>query len=398
VEYPEACDDGGAASCDGCSRTCTFEACDPAALCAASCDPLLGCPPLPSTPCPPSPTPTPPATPTPTFTLVPGAPTWTPTLTPSLTPTRTATVTRTATFTATPTLPPTLTPTPTDTPASRYDAVVAAPRPISVNLHDGEVVEKGVKLRVFNGLATDPAVRPIRLSVDGGDCPPGTLLQAADFDTTTSQLDDTTSLAGGRSAYASILLRFDPSAFAPINKRSPRRCTMSLRADVALNGNADPSADNNIATLEINVIDTVVRPVPPAHQTSVNSAKPLSVRVRSGKESATRNLRVAVNNADVDDVAGHAITLSASDGDCPTGTVSLPVFHKPDATPVNYAIVKNLKSRTGKVTVLVRAADFKNGSKKSPRRCTALLLASGPSGDADNTNNLTLLPIDVITE
>lgn len=286
----------------------------------------------------------------------------------------------------------------TQTPASRYDAVISAPRPLSVNLHDGQTVEKGVKLRVFNGLATDPAPRPIRLSVDGGDCPPGTLVQTPDFDTATPDLEDTTSLSGGRSAYALVLLHFDPSAFAPINKRSPKRCTMSLRADLALPGNADPSPDNNTATLEIDVIDTVVRAAPLPHQTSVNSAKPLVVRVRSGKEGATRNVRVAVNNADIDDVAGHAITLSASDGDCPTGTVSLPVFHKPDATPVNYVIVKNLKSRTGKITISVHAADFKGGTRKSPRRCTALLLANGPSGDSDDANNLTLLPIDVVTE
>ncbi len=422
IDFPETCDDGGVLSCDGCSRFCVAEICDPAALCATECNPGIGCPPLPSTPCGglPTATPTAPAatktatqvftvTPTPTVTLAPGAPTWTVTRTPTGTGTHTntpaptvsatATVTSSSTATRSPSLTPTATvsPTRTETPSSQYDAVITVPRPLLVNLGRGGVVAKAARVRVINGSVTDPVKRLIRLVVDEGDCPRGVLVEAPDFNSTLPGAQDTALLAGGQVAYASIPLRFDPEVFQPINRKSPRRCSMRLHAAVVSAGNVDPSPDNNTAILELNVVDKLVRSAP-AHQTAIVTVKPLSLRISPRKTSVSHNVRFLVSNADQGDVAGHAIRVVASDGDCPTGTLSLPAFHQPNALPANETMVKSMKNRMGRVTVTVQASEFAGSTRKSPRRCTALLVASGPAGDSDLSNNVTALSIDVVTQ
>ncbi len=123
IEFPEVCDGGNAANCDGCSHFCQIETCGPNIVCSAACDPLLGCGLISGC------TPTP--TITPTFTVT-RTGTATQTLRPSATGTPTATVPAIATLTITPTttivpsasstltatstpLPPTATKTPTAT-------------------------------------------------------------------------------------------------------------------------------------------------------------------------------------------------------------------------------------------------------------------------------------------
>ena len=110
IEYPETCDDGNTASCDGCSPFCQLENCNDGLVCTIdSCDGRLGCRQVPApTPCIEPPTPT--RTVTPTATITP-----TPTNTRTVTATPTDSPTRTATSTATQTLAPTPTRTPTAT-------------------------------------------------------------------------------------------------------------------------------------------------------------------------------------------------------------------------------------------------------------------------------------------
>lgn len=109
VEFPERCDDGNTANCDGCSSFCQIEDCPPAEFCAGNvaCDVQLGC-----AICPDAPTPTPSSTPTPTNTPTITA---TPTVTATLTATLTRTPSVTPTSSRTPTATSTLTPTPTAT-------------------------------------------------------------------------------------------------------------------------------------------------------------------------------------------------------------------------------------------------------------------------------------------
>jgi cysteine-rich repeat protein len=148
VEFPERCDDGNTANCDGCSSFCQIEDCPPAEFCFGNvaCDVQLGC-----AICPDAPTPTPSSTPTPTNTptitatpTVTATPTATRTQTPSVTPTSsrtpTATSTLTPTSTTTATAPPTatasLTPTASATVTATQTATVTptvSPTPTPTN-------------------------------------------------------------------------------------------------------------------------------------------------------------------------------------------------------------------------------------------------------------------------
>ena len=398
VEYPETCDDGGQMSCDGCSLFCQTETCDPSTYCVGACDPKIGCPPTPVTPCADTPTPTvtaAPMTATPTASLPPGAPTFTATASASPTsiPTHTPTVTQTPTATRTATA--TATRSPTNTPASTHDAVIFPIRPIKVTLNGQASLSRSISVRVENGEAAGTLPQTIQMTASDGDCPSGTVVGVPDLDPLQPGAQPSVALAPGKSTYATVQLRIDATQFHSINKKSPQRCTLAIEVAVPLAGNLDPSPDNNLVTPEIDVVDlSHVDPHQP-HQTVVESVSPQKVTFEHKHVDIERNLIVVVTNADSSDVAGHAITLEASDGDCPTGTMGAPIFHRPSAVTQNTAAVKDLKSRHALVPIVVHAADFAGATARSPHRCTALLVASGPSGDQDASNNVTLLPIDV---
>ncbi|MBI3786307.1 MAG: hypothetical protein HY270_23200 [Deltaproteobacteria bacterium] len=401
VEYPEQCDDGGATSCDGCSAFCALEACDPANTCVGMCDPVMGCPPDPVTPCPEVPTQTPtipPSTSTPTASLPPGAPTRTATPTFSPTSTRTATPTVTSTPTSTNTATATASRTPTNTPVSTHDAVVFPIRPVNVTLNGEASLSKNVLIRVANGDRSGTTAQTIQLTAGDGDCPPGTIDGVPDLDPLQAGAQSSMALAPGKSTVASIPIRIDATQFHPINKKSPQRCTLTFEVTVPLAGNLDPSPENNLITPELNVIDlSRIDPFLP-HKTVVKSIAPLKIHFGHNGADVNRNVIAFVTNADATDQAGHAITLETSDGDCPTGTLGLPIFHRPNAIAQNNAPVKDMKSRHASIPLVLHAADFEAGTSASPRRCTALLVATGPSGDNDVSNNVTLLPIDVVTK
>ena len=131
VEYPENCDVGDTANCDGCSASCEVENCDDGRVCTIdSCEPLSGCHSVPApSPCvePPSPTPTttPTRTQTPTITLTPRE-SYTPTVTATASPSATTSPTAMHTPTPTQTGSPTRTPTPALSGDASCDAHISA--------------------------------------------------------------------------------------------------------------------------------------------------------------------------------------------------------------------------------------------------------------------------------
>ena len=273
-------------------------------------------------------------------------------------------------------------------------------RPLNLTIPLGQpFVLKTIMVKVTNGdvkPTVDPVPRPLQLVVTDGDCPAGTVDGLPDFDRTTGGSQDTVMLAGGRSSVAAVPLRIPATAFTSLNKRSPTRCSLTLDVRVVLPGNQDPTPENNFTTLDLSVYDATDSDPMVQHQTAINGVPPLRVNIPQGKTAATRQVRFYVANADTHDVAGHAITTKGSDGDCPTGTLGNAVLHKPSAVRQDTIAVGNQKKKGGSIPVTIRASDFPRSSPKSPRRCTALLLATGPSGDRDTTNNVTLLVIDVV--
>jgi len=348
---------------------------------------------------------------TPTATNTP-TPTQTPTATNTATPTNTPTQTNTPTLTNTPTqtftpgqtftATATGTPVPTPTPSSHHDSVVLAPRPLSVTIPLGQTTfNTNIKVTVVNADVLPKPERighTIQLVASDGDCPPGTVAGLPDFDIRTAGAQDSVLLAGGRSKMAVVPLTLSSAMFTSFNLHSPQRCTLTFTAQAVLAGNADPSPANNVATVELNVIDANDPYQTAVHQTVMNSSNPVTLRIRKGQPSIVKSARLTVGNADGSDPPpGHAVTVTAADGTCPVGTIGAVAFLSPlnPAMP-NGAAVPSNGVRSGSVGMLINAAAFTTANAKSPARCVAVLTASGPTGDADLGNNTSRLTIDVL--
>ncbi len=411
AEYPEECDDGNQSGCDGCSPGCLVESCEAVGSCT-SCNPRLGCPPDPDTGCLPTPTPTagedrsptPEATATWTETPDEALPTATPSATASRTPTPTATPTRTPTptptRTPTPTITrtPTVTPTITPTPRSRHDIELRPLRPVLLRVREPTPAVRSVRVHVRNASTPGSAAVLLRATVLATDCPTSMIAESVDFDPIAAGVQDTVLLAAGRSTEGILSVSVDPEQIPPTGALSPYRCRVLLFGGAAVTGNEDPTPENNTTLLEINVLDLTEEWEERPHQSVVLSIGPRRLRFRKGQDEIQTQLRVAVRNADRRDVDGHAITLLAADGDCPTGTVGTPVFHRPNIMPVDKVSVPNRGTRLARVPIRLPKAQLFPLRSTGPFRCTLLFEAVGPSGDGDPSNNTAVATLDVYAE
>jgi hypothetical protein len=280
-----------------------------------------------------------------------------------------------------------------------HDSVVQRLEPMLVNIPLGvSAVTKRVKVKVTNADIGPPAERPghvIMLMANDGDCPAGTVIGMPDFDRTAPGAQNTVEVAGGKSRAAMVTLNVSSGAFTSFNRRAPKRCTLTFSASAVVAGNSDPAPSNNVAILELSVIDGNDPDGMGVHETTASSIRPMKVRLGKGRASLLRRATVTVGNADVLDVAGHAVTLVAADGDCPPGTVGVPDFDSATAGPQNVVAVPAMRTRTGRLPVTINASAFTTRNIKSPARCTADLVATGPAGDSEGSNNLSRLVIDV---
>src|SRR5262249_26866392 len=111
-----------------------------------------------------------------------------------------------------------------------------------------------------------------------------------------------------------------------------------------------------------------------------------------------KNAHPTVINADIlpaPETTTDAITVTASDGDCPSGTIGVADYDGTTPGSQNVAQVKGGQSKSGLLPLTINASAFLSPNKKSTARCTAILTASGPGGDSDASNNVTKLVIDV---
>lgn len=129
------------------------------------------------------------------------------------------------------------------------------------------------------------------------------------------------------------------------------------------------------------IIDAVVMPI-----------KPVSLSIAAGSAGTSKDVRIKVRNGNLEDLAGQAITLHASDGDCPSGTISGVAYGSGGTS----ATIAAGKSVSAKVSITASTTGFTTLGSKSPDRCTAIVEVDGGSGDAAPSNNTTPLVIDVI--
>ena len=238
----------------------------------------------------------------------------------------------------------------------------------------------------------------IRLTASDGDCPPGTVTRQPDFDRGTDGVQDTTSPVGGglpTTAIAEVTVSRD--MFTPFDHRIPARCTVWFTAVEASGQSEDPTPDNNTIAVALDVTDTLN----PAHvdedEFFVESMKPVAVRIPAGQASVIKQIKPFVRRSrDLPaGVADLEVTVSASDGDCPSGTVGYVDFDRRTSGHQARTMLRRGRRARGSLGLIVHAGAFASASDESPRRCSALITATG-IGDTDASNNTTRLVLDVI--
>jgi hypothetical protein len=353
-----------------------------------------------------TPTEVPTATPTATSTL-----TETPTVTPTPTPTATLTPTRTPTGTPTPTvtLTPTITRTPTVTatpsvtathgPAT-HDLVVQPLRPTTYTIPAGIAsVVRTLRVTVVNadiGTVPQPEAQVVHLNVSSDDCP-SDMAATPDFGLSAVNQPNVTILRPGQQATAQAVLALSSAAFSTFNRKAPTRCTLTFTATV--DDSNDPSPNNAAASVEINIIDRNDAQGTARHESLIKSINPVTITLDPSSGTQETQVLATVVNADIlpsPETSADAITVTASDGNCPSGTVGLVDFTSSVAGAQDTAHVAGGLAQRGTVSVIINPHAFHSLNALSPARCTAVLQASGPGGDTDASNNTTQLHIDVI--
>ena len=265
------------------------------------------------------------------------------------------------------------------------DSTVQAPKPIAVTLSTKSSVTKKAMLTVRNA---DTAPHTIRVVVDKGSCPDGVIAMAANVDVT---------VKAGKTKLVTVPLVINRPDFAPINSITPTRCALLFSTLTRpIGGSIDPTPENNSAVLELSVLDKkVAAPPAPQNEAFIKSVSPVLLSITSAKSDATKTVRFTVGNGVIGGSASDNITVTVSDGSCPTGTVGAPNFsaRSPIAQPTS--TVKHGATKGGQLQVTVNRDAFQTPNGKSPERCTAILTATGANGDTDATNNTTKLVIDV---
>lgn len=280
-----------------------------------------------------------------------------------------------------------------------HDSVLLPLKPLTVKLRAGRTeVFRRIRIKVRNADIRPVKEAPgheIRLAIDLGTCPAGIVASGPDFDRKTPGDQDATVVAGGKTATATLELRIDDS-FTSASKHSPDRCALTVTATSV--DAYDAIASNNATPLEINVVDGNDVDPQVLHQSAIESAKPVRMRIARGKSHAARTVVLKAVNADVGESTGHPIVVDTSDGNCPAGTIGVADFGRNAAESRNVRSVAGGKVGAFKIPLSVASGSFVSGSALSPARCTAVISVTGPGGDGNVANDSTQLVIDVVDQ
>lgn len=281
------------------------------------------------------------------------------------------------------------------------DSLVLPPRPLKVAVPQGQAaIETTVRVKVRNGDAPRGGPAPdheVMLAASDGDCPPGTVASQPDFDDASSGSQSSIAVRRGRSKTAKLRLSLS-STFASYNPLSPHRCHVQLTTSSVFNGgNEDPFPHNNSAALEIDVLDENDAAGTVPLESLVQSPRPVALRISRRATSVSRTIAVSVTNADVLPMSpDHPIAVAVDDGDCPPGTIGAVDFDPILVGAQSTAIMPAGATQIGTLTITAARDGFFSPNAKSPDRCVASIIATGPvDPDANPTNNVTDVVIDV---
>lgn len=282
-----------------------------------------------------------------------------------------------------------------------HDSVLFSIKPVEIRLPTGqEPTTRNLVLQVQNADVIPEREVPghtIRLSGSDGDCPPGTLSRMPDFEAGIGGVQDTKQVDGGLPATAQAHITVSRAAFQIADRRVPARCTLWFRASAMPENLYDPTPDNNVVAVELNVYDDDAKLLENEDEVLIRSLSPTLVKIPRGQTSVTERVKPTVLRAGkkVLEDAGLEVVVTAGDGDCPKGTIGITDFDRRTAGTQNRMVLRRGKRARGMLALVVRADAFTSSTDESPRRCTAILSIAG-AADLDPSNNTTRLVVDVI--
>jgi cysteine-rich repeat protein len=286
--------------------------------------------------------------------------------------------------------------------APSHDSVMVPEKPIDVVIPAGqESVTKIVPMQVRNADIEPRPERPghiIRLVASDGDCPAGTIQGLPDFEQGTDGDQDSILVAGGTPKTAHVIIFASHQSFPGLDTKIPTRCTLVFTAETLVDGNIDPTPDNNTITVELNVRTAKEQPQPLSLVLDpgfyIRSAKPMKVKIRAGRGEAEKAIKVKVTNGLPAGSAEREVTLGVEDGSCPPGTVVISEFGGVaggDAMTLTAG-----RSASGKILVKASEALFTSANSLSPGRCTASVIVSDANGTDERANQRTALVVEAI--
>jgi cysteine-rich repeat protein len=296
----------------------------------------------------------------------------------------------------------------------RHDSVMVPEKPIDVVIPaKQDEATKVVPLQVRNADSGERPGHVIRLIADDGTCPAGTVVGLPDFERGEPGDQDSILVAGGTPKTALLVVRATRQDFGGTGDDAvPQRCTLIFTAETLIPGNVDPTPENNRISVELNVVAAGV-PVAgvaaiasepaatsdtgPLPEFFVGSAKPLRLRIRPGRSSSSKSVKFTV--ASGTKLAGgvsRTVTLTASDGDCPPGTLAIADLDRVADGQQSSVVLPAGRKRSGRLVVTADGAGFTSTSPIKPARCTGALIATSPDGDSGVASHTTRIIVDVV--
>lgn len=274
--------------------------------------------------------------------------------------------------------------------AGGRDSVLHPVRPLKANIRAGKTeISRRIRVKVSNPNLRDKSGHRVRLVARDGTCPAGTVTHAPDF----SKGQGSFHLVGGKAKMATVPLRIRSDAFTGGGLLAPHRCHISLETLSEVPDNLDPTLDNNVVEVEVNVIDRN-DPAAAAGETVIQSVSPVLLRPGAGAPATGGRIRLQLTHADPDKGSTATLTVSADDGSCPAGTISaIDCLPAPGDQPST--TLRGSSSRRCTATLSIDTSHFATPHALSPGRCVATLSAS-PDADGVPSNNTTKVVIDVL--
>ncbi len=235
------------------------------------------------------------------------------------------------------------------------------------------------------------------VEVDEWNCEKEAIVGRFLFDSGTKAVAPTEHIkarAGKEGRMATLHLKFERGQFAG---EGIHRCSMTVSAHGPIPENVDPTPNNNSIQIQV---DVVIEPaakradgrgayMESPDDTYVGRAKTLRALLQRG---AVKSARVAVVVGNTGATTATAF-VGATDGDCPTGTVGVLRFNGVETDTV---VVGSGRRARGWLSVTLDPAQFLVTNRMSPARCVAEIHVSGSNGETADSNDSTILVIDVI--